>query len=174
MGSGTERQVYTDAHGRFTIASPALAAYTFASTGASSCVDAVSGSALAFPHSVVLPPLANATITAISLLTVPARSDSALVAKYGSMAEVVPEELWTDVYGMFGHAASDKVRGSLHGWVVPGTTALASAHAARFCMGCSASPLLDPTERTSLTCHHDAESAAIAASTEVPCLTRLV
>lgn len=115
MGSGTERAVYTDAHGRFTIASPALATYTFASTGASSCVDTVTGSALVFPHTVVLPPLANATITAISLLTVPARSDSALVAKYGSMAEVVPQELWTEVYGMFGHAASDKVRVLLHG-----------------------------------------------------------
>ena len=117
VGSGTERAVYTDAHGRFTVTSPALATYTFASTGASSCVDAVTGSALAFPHTVVLPPLANATITAISLLTVPARSDSALVAKYGSMAEVVPQELWTEVYGMFGHAASDKVRGLLRGWL---------------------------------------------------------
>lgn len=110
MGPGTESKISTDTQGRFTVASPALATYTFAPTGASSCVDAVTSSVLAFPHTVVLPPLASATITAISLLTVPARSDSALLAKYGSMAEVVPEELWTEVYGMFGYAASDKVR----------------------------------------------------------------
>jgi hypothetical protein len=101
--AGEQQQLTTEAAGRFTVTAPVLAVYTFASSGAGVCVDAVSGSPLAFPYSLSLPPLANATVTAIALLTVPARSDPALVAKYGSMQEVLPQELWTEVYGMFGH-----------------------------------------------------------------------
>lgn len=109
-GTGDERAVTTDSRGRFTVATPALATYTFASTGASSCVDAVLGSALTFPHKVVLPPLANATITAITLLMVPARADPNMQQLMdSSMAEVVPVELFDAVYGMFGYAADDKV-----------------------------------------------------------------
>ena len=81
-----------------------MARYAFSSSGSGVCVDAVSGAALAFPFNITLPPLANATITAISLLTVPARSDPVLQAKYGQMQEVVPQDLWADVYGMFGYA----------------------------------------------------------------------
>jgi len=105
--SGQERQLSTDTAGRFLVDKPQLARYTFTSTGDGVCVDAVSGSKIAFPLTLTLPPLANATITAISLLTVPARSDADLVAKYGSMSQAVPQELWADVYGMFGYAAND-------------------------------------------------------------------
>lgn len=103
---GQERTVTTDAAGRFVVDTPAVAQYTFSSTGTGVCVDAVSGTATAFPYSLTLPPLPNATITAISLLTVPARSDAALVAKYPELATGgVPQELWSEVYAMFGYTA---------------------------------------------------------------------
>lgn len=111
MGAGEQRQVSTNAAGRFTINTPALATYTFTSSGRDSCVDDVTNTAVAFPYMLVLPPLTNATVTAISLLAVPARADPVMQAKYGSMAEVVPADLWTDVYGMFGYAADAKVGG---------------------------------------------------------------
>jgi hypothetical protein len=109
VGGGAPQQLTTDAAGRFSVDEPALANYAIASTGVGVCVDSVSGSPLSFPFSLALPPLANATVTAISLLTVPARSDASLVAKYGPMAEALPQELWTEVYGMFGHASDAKV-----------------------------------------------------------------
>ena len=46
------------------------------------------------------------TVTAITLLTVPARADSAMVAKYGSMTDVVPVELFDEVYAMLGYTKS--------------------------------------------------------------------
>lgn len=100
----------TDDAGRFSVKAPTLARYTFNSTSVGVCVDAVSGGEVAFPFAITLPPLANATITAISLLTVPARSDLVLQAKYGSMSEVVPQELWAEVYGMFGYPAADAAK----------------------------------------------------------------
>ncbi len=109
VGAGEVRQVTTDATGHFTVSTPALATYTFTSSGPSSCVDDATNTAVSFPYTLALPPLANATVTAISLLAVPARADVALQAKYGSMTEVVPADLWTDVYGMFGYAADSKV-----------------------------------------------------------------
>jgi hypothetical protein len=47
------------------------------------------------------------TVTAITLLTVPARADSAMAAKYGSMTDVVPVELFDEVYAMFGYTKSN-------------------------------------------------------------------
>jgi len=98
----------TNQAGRFQVDSPVLAHYNFTSNGPTFCVDAVSRSRLTFPHTLVLPPLANATITAISLLTVPARSDAAMQALFGSMAAAVPEQLWAQVYGMFGYPIDSK------------------------------------------------------------------
>lgn len=118
VGQGAEQQVSTDTAGRFTVTSPVLATYTFVSSGAGSCVDKVTASSLAFPYTLVLPPLANATITAISLLAVPARADAVLQAKHGSMTEVVPAELWTDVFAMFGYTANAKVRRTSGVWRV--------------------------------------------------------
>lgn len=106
---GEEVSLATTAEGQFVVQAPALATYWFMSTAADVCVDAVSKSRVAFPLSITLPPLASATVTAISLLTVPARADTAMQAKYGSMAEVVPVDLWTEVYGMFGYAADAEV-----------------------------------------------------------------
>jgi hypothetical protein len=109
VAGGEAVSLTTTADGQFVVQTPALATYAFTSTAADVCVDAVSKSRVAFPLSITLPPLASATITAISLLTVPARADSAMQAKYGSMAEVVPVDLWNEVYGMFGYAADAKV-----------------------------------------------------------------
>lgn len=104
----------TDSTGSFTVSSPALARYSFSSTGPAVCVDAVSGLAVGFPHNLVLPPVEGVTVTAITLLTVPARADSAMVAKYGSMADVVPVGLFDEVYAMFGYPKTNsEVRGSL-------------------------------------------------------------
>jgi hypothetical protein len=110
LTGGEVRPVSTDAEGRFTVDSPALATYSFIPSGSDrSCVDDVTDLPAAFPYTLVLPPLSIAAVTAISLLTVPAKSDIDLRAKYGSMDEVVPEDLWTEVYGMFGYKADDKV-----------------------------------------------------------------
>jgi hypothetical protein len=110
LAGGEAHPVSTDTKGRFTVDSPALATYSFLPSGfEGSCVDDVTNLPMAFPYTLVLPPLSNAAVTAISLLTVPARSDTDLRAKYGSMEEVVPEDLWTEVYGMFGYKADDKV-----------------------------------------------------------------
>lgn len=109
VGAGQASAVSTDEAGRFTVTAPVLATYSFASAGTGSCVDDVSNSEVSFPMSLVLPPLAHATVTAISLLAVPARADAAVQATYGPMTEVVPAELWTDVYGLFGYPADDKV-----------------------------------------------------------------
>jgi hypothetical protein len=110
VGPGAEQVVSTDAEGRFTVTSPVLATYTFVSSGRTSCVDDVTDSSLAFPYTLVLPPLDDVAVTAISLLTVPARADADMQAKYGRMTEVIPAALWTDVYGMFGYTANGKVR----------------------------------------------------------------
>jgi hypothetical protein len=98
------REITTNEEGRVTLDAPAQAVYAFQSSGAGVCVDAVSKSRVSLPLMVTLPPVPNATITAVSLLTVPARGDRNMVAKYGAMSQVVPEELWKEVYGMFGHA----------------------------------------------------------------------
>lgn len=98
----------TNQAGRFQVDSPVLAHYNFTSSGPTVCVDAVSRSRLTFPHSLVLPPLANATITAISLLMVPARAGATMQALYGSMAAAVPEQLWAQVYAMFGYPMDSK------------------------------------------------------------------
>jgi hypothetical protein len=109
LAGGEARSISTDAAGRFTVDAPALATYSFVTSGFSSCVDDVTNLPVAFPYTLALPPLSNAAVTAISLLTVPARSDADLRTKYGSMNEVVPDELWTEVYGMFGYKPDDKV-----------------------------------------------------------------
>lgn len=107
------REITTNSEGRVTLdaPAPAQADYAFSSTGAGVCVDAVSKARVSLPLMVTLPSVTNATmvITALSLLTVPARADRSMQAKYGSMTQVVPEELWKEVYGMFGHA-QEKVR----------------------------------------------------------------
>jgi hypothetical protein len=88
--------VTTDAGGRFVVDRPALAKYTFASTGAGACRDAVMLSDLQFPVSIVLPPVESATVTAIALLTVPA-------ARSAWANATLPQPLWEDVYAMFGY-----------------------------------------------------------------------
>lgn len=110
LAGGEARAVSTDTAGRFALDSPALSTYTFVSSGSTSCVDDVTDLPMAFPYTLVLPPLSNAAVTAIFLLTVPARSDADLLTKYGFMDEVVPEDLWTELYGMFGYQSNDKVR----------------------------------------------------------------
>lgn len=110
--SGLQGSTFTTSTaGRFTIDQPALALYNITSTGTGVCVDAVSNSEVAFPYTLTLPPVANVTVTAISLLTVPARSDQSLQTKYPQLSpDVVPAELWTEVYAMFGYVASGQVR----------------------------------------------------------------
>lgn len=77
---------------------PVLAKYTFASTGAGVCQDAVMLSDLQFPINITLPPVEGATVTAISLLTVPAARSS-----WALTNATLPQELWAGVYGMFGY-----------------------------------------------------------------------
>lgn len=105
---GQQQEVATNSAGRFSVATPVLATYSFASSGPGSCVDAVTEAPLAFHYTLMLPPLANATVTAIALLTVPARADAGALGQTGA----VPAELWTEAYGMFGHQADAQVGGS--------------------------------------------------------------
>lgn len=93
--------ITTDAGGRFVVDRPALAKYTFASTGAGVCQDAVMLSDLQFPIHIILPPVESATVTAISLLTVPAARSSWALAN-----ATLPQQLWAGVYGLFGYDSS--------------------------------------------------------------------
>lgn len=87
---------------------PATASYNFSSNkDVSACQDGVTGVNLTFPWTLALPARAQATITAIALLTVPAASDADVHSMYADVATnndaFVPGYLWDHVYGMYGY-----------------------------------------------------------------------
>lgn len=111
LASSSIQQLVTNGTGQFTIAKPALANYRFSSSYASSiCQDSVTGTRLTFPWSLAMPARSQATITAISLLTVPASSDAQVQVEHASATtnndDIVPGYLWNHVYGMFGYNAT--------------------------------------------------------------------
>eukprot|EP00882_Tetradesmus_deserticola_P018652 GHRQ01020032.1.p2 GENE.GHRQ01020032.1~~GHRQ01020032.1.p2 ORF type:complete len:123 (+),score=11.99 GHRQ01020032.1:967-1335(+) len=69
-----------------------------------------------------MPAAADAAVTAISLLTVPASSDASVLAAYAASApsqQLVPAYLWQHAYSMYGYgsfASNGEVRSCCPGW----------------------------------------------------------
>jgi hypothetical protein len=106
--TGSSQRLATDNAGQFVVTTPATALYNFSSSkDLSACKDGVTGINLAFPWTLAMPARAQATITAIALLTVPAASDADVHHAYADTTTnkdaFVPGYLWDHVYGMYGY-----------------------------------------------------------------------
>ena len=107
--TGEKRVVTTDTLGEFGVPKPQLALYRFSSAlEGSLCVDAITGATVRFPMSLYLPSTVSATITPVSLLTVPVANDPTVTSLYhGKVTDGrAPHYLWTHAYKLFGYDAN--------------------------------------------------------------------